>query len=194
MGADDRTHRSRRQPVAHRVGVDGPGTTEALAITGPYGSGKSTLAAQIADLIEVAGVRYGAIDLDWLGWFDNHGSLEQGDHSMVLRNLAAVVANYRAVGVDRFVVAHSLESADDVAMLSAAMAMPVRTVELVVPMDEIERRLAADPTTGRRQDLEEARRWVAESIGTGFADLTMANDRPITEVAAEIIAWLGWTD
>jgi thymidylate kinase len=166
--------------------------SEALAIIGPYGSGKSTMAAQIADIIESVGVRYAAIDLDWLAWYHDQQPHDQGDRSMLHRNLASVVANYRTVGVDRFVVALSLESADDVILLAEAMGMPVRTVELAVPIEEIERRLAADPTTERREDPEEARRWVAESIGSGFAYLTVANDRPVAEVAAEIIEWLGW--
>ena len=112
---------------------------------------------------------------------------------MALRNLRSVVANYRTVGIDRFVVAHSPKNAEEVARLAEAMGMPVRSVELTVPIEEIERRLAADPTTGRREDFEEARRWIAESIGTGFSDRTVSNDRPVTDVAAEIIDWLGWT-
>lgn len=165
---------------------------EAVAITGPYGSGKSTLAAQIADMIETAGVRYAAIDLDWLGWYDDQRPREEGDRSVLLRNLSSVVANYRSVGVDRFVVALALTGPDEVALLAKAMRMAVPTVELIVPIEEIERRLETDPTTGREADLEEARRWSRDSIGSGFSDLVIANAGPVPEVASEIVAWLGW--
>ena len=70
--------------------------------------------------------------------------------------------------------------------------MPVRVVRLTVTMDEIERRLRSDVTAGREDDLREAREWVAAGLGEGFEDLTVANGRPIREVASEIVGWLGW--
>jgi adenylylsulfate kinase-like enzyme len=165
----------------------------AVAIIGPYGSGKSTLTAQIADLLESRDVRYAAIDLDWLGWYHDQRVHDHADSTMMLRNLTSVVDNYRSVGVDHFVVALSLASQADVQRLAGAMGMPIRTVELTVPIDVIERRLVGDPTTGRRQDLVEARRQVAESVGTGFSDLVVDNDRDVLNVADEIISWLQWT-
>lgn len=163
--------------------------TEALVITGLYGSGKTTLAAQIGDLLEDMGLRYATIDLDWLGWYEDHRPRPEGDWSMMQRNLAAVVANYRDLEIDHFVLARALQGFEDVELLVETLKMPVRTVELVVPIEVIERRLASDPTTGRRNDLDQARRWAADSTGTGFADLVVSNDRPILEVANEVIDW-----
>jgi hypothetical protein len=111
---------------------------------------------------------------------------------MLHRNLASVVDNYRSIDIDHFVVALALTSTDDVARLSETMGMPVRVVELTVPIDLIERRLEADPTTGRRLDLEESKRWDANSTGSGFSDLVVANVRPIEEVASQVLDWLGW--
>ena len=70
--------------------------------------------------------------------------------------------------------------------------MPVRVVRLRVTMDEIDRRLRSDVTAGREDDLREAGEWAAAGLGEGFEDLTVANDRPIREVATEIVDWLGW--
>ena len=70
--------------------------------------------------------------------------------------------------------------------------MPLRVVRLTLPIEEIERRLAPDPTSGRRDDLEHAREQVADEVGAGLEDVAVANDRPIGEVAAEIVRWLGW--
>ena len=39
----------------------------ALLVTGAYGTGKTSLVEEIADIFEHGGVRFGAIDLDWLG-------------------------------------------------------------------------------------------------------------------------------
>ena len=41
---------------------------EAALITGVFGSGKSTVLAEAADLLEVGGLPFAAIDVDWLGW------------------------------------------------------------------------------------------------------------------------------
>jgi hypothetical protein len=65
-------------------------------------------------------------------------------------------------------------------------------VRLVVPIEEIERRLGRNPTTGRQADLDEARVQVEERIGEGVEDLAVRGDRPIGEVCADILDWLGW--
>lgn len=166
--------------------------TEALAITGAYGTGKSTLAAQIGDILDDSTIRYAAIDLDWLGWYEDHRPRPDDDWSMLLRNLASMVENYRSIDIDHFVVALALTSPSGVTLLSETMDMPVRTVELVVPIHLIERRLEPEPTSGRRLDLEEAKKWAANSTGSGFADLVVDNTRPIIEVASEVLDWLGW--
>jgi hypothetical protein len=41
---------------------------EAALITGVFGSGKSTVLAEAADLLEVGGLPFAAVDVDWLGW------------------------------------------------------------------------------------------------------------------------------
>ena len=66
-------------------------------------------------------------------------------------------------------------------------------MRLEVPLEEITRRLQPDPTSGRRDDLEVAAQWLADSIGVGVEDLSVANTTPIHDVASQIIDWLGWT-
>jgi adenylylsulfate kinase-like enzyme len=166
---------------------------EAVLLSGAYGTGKSSVAAEMAELLEERGLPYAAIDLDWLAWAnieDGHG--EAGERLM-LANLAPMIGNYRAAELTRFVLAGLLTSTDERERLRDTLGMRLRVVRLTVPLDEIERRLGADPTVGRRDDLEQARRQVAERIGEGLEDVAIANDRPIGEVATEIIGWLGWT-
>ena len=68
-----------------------------------------------------------------------------------------------------------------------------RDIEVVLaPSLQIEERLRADVTTERRDDLREAAAWMATSRGVGVEDLTVANDRPIRQVATTILKWLGW--
>lgn len=165
---------------------------EAVLLTGVYGVGKSTIAAEMADLLEEADVPYAALDLDWLTWCNAGDGDRAREHAMLLRNLGAVVANYRAAGARYFVLARWIHDGAELASLVTTMAMPLRTVELTVPLDEIARRLATDPTAGRQDDLAESVAWVEDGRGTGLADYTIDNDRPVRDVAIDILGWLAW--
>jgi hypothetical protein len=169
-----------------------PVRVEAVLLTGLFGVGKSTIAAEMADLLEDAGVPYAALDLDWLTWCNAGDGDRASEHAMLLRNLDAVVANYRASDVRYFVLARWIHDHDELAGLVTTMAMPLHTVELVVPLDEITRRLVTDPTAGRRDDLAESVAWVETGRGLGLAEYTVENDRPVREVAADILRWLAW--
>lgn len=162
-------------------------------ITGLYGSGKSSVAAEIAEILERVGVAYGAIDLDWLTWFEVPG-LDQGALDRVyLDNVAAVVENYRKAGVTRFVFAGAVASRSEVAAVEAAAGIALRTVRLTASPSVLEERLLADPISGRVDDLETVRRWITEGAGLDVGDLVVTNDgRPLQETAREIIDWLGW--
>jgi hypothetical protein len=167
-------------------------SVEAVLICGAYGTGKSSLAADIAELLEARDVPYAAIDLDWLAWAnveDGHG---EGGERLMLANLAALIANFHAAGMTRFVLAGLLTGADERERLRATLGMPLRVVRLTVPIEEIERRLAPDPTSGRAGDLEEARRQVATGVGVGLEDVAVDNHRPSAETASELVRWLGW--
>ena len=153
------------------------------------------MAQEIADLLEKQNAPYALLDLDFLAWFDTGG--DEGRprwRSMMLKNLAAVVGNYLAVGVRFFVLAGALRDRTELDGLAAELPMPLRVVRLTVPLPEIEKRLRFDPTRGRREDLREAAVWVAGSVGVGIEEVTVSNDRPIREMAAEIADWLGWGD
>jgi hypothetical protein len=91
-----------------------------------------------------------------------------------------------------FVLARWIRNRDELAGLVATMAMPLHTVEPAVPLDEITRRLATDPTAGRRDDLAESAAWVEKGRGAGSAEYTVENDRRVRDVAADILRWLDW--
>ncbi len=169
-----------------RTGVDG------VLIIGIFGVGKSSVAAEIADILEARSDRYAAIDLDWLTWADTGDTEPGAEHRMLVRNLSCVVGNYLDAGILRFVMARSIRDGSELASLRAAIPVPIRVVRLTAPMDEVERRPRSDVTSGREDDLREATEWVAQGLGEGIEDLAIANDRPIREVATEIVHRLGW--
>lgn len=111
---------------------------------------------------------------------------------MYLANVAAVVRHYRDFGVRHVVLAGAVRDKDEVRALETAAAIPLRVVRLEVTLDEIARRLRPDPTSGRRDDLKVAAQWLADSVGVGVEDLSIANAGPIQSVACKIIDWLDW--
>ena len=178
--------------------MDGSEAPEAVLITGVYGSGKSSVAAELTTYLDEnePGVSYGAIDLDWLGWFNARQIGEHSDEAtrVMERNLVSVIQNYAYVGVDRFILAGAyLEPGREVASLRAAIAMPLRVVGLHDSLEEVRRRLSPSPESGRAEDLEQAEEWLAsDAAGFSFADLMVDGEQPLPEVARTIAEWLGW--
>jgi hypothetical protein len=193
---------------------------EAALITGVFGSGKSTVLAEAADLLEVGGLPFAAIDVDWLGWAltaadatdaaAEHGAgagpgavlgsaaADVAEHpafsDLTLENLGLVVANDRRHGIERFLLAHAVWTPGELAVLRAALDMPVRVVGLRVPLPVVQARLGADPTRGRQDDLARTEAYLAEGVDAVAVDLTLDADRPVASVARELIDWLGWLD
>jgi len=161
---------------------------DGVLVTGVYGSGKSSVAAEITYLLEQRDRPYALLDLDYLGWVADH---EMG-YRMMLRNLAAVAPNYRDAGIDTFVVAYFVRDLDALRSIREALGVPVRVVRLSVPLPEIERRLAGDVTSGRRDDLRDAASSFAHGEGLGVEDIAVDNDRDVRSVALEVMSWLGW--
>ena len=172
--------------------VGTPPAGEAVLLTGVYGVGKTTIAIEIADVLERGVVPFAALDLDWLTWCNAGAGDRHGEHEMMLRNLDSVMVNYRAAGVRHYVLARSIFDRDELMGLTRTMAMPTRTVEITLPFDEISRRLATDPTSGRRDDLSTSGTRMVDGAGTGFADRVVVNDQPVRVIALDILRWLGW--
>jgi adenylylsulfate kinase-like enzyme len=161
-------------------------------ITGVYGSGKSSVAKEIAYLLEQRRQPYALLDLDFLGWGVDYSEDGAAGFRLMLRNLAAVVSNYREAGISVFVLAYFVSGHDELRGIRDAVGVPLRVVRLAVPLSLIEQRLAADVTTERQEELREAARQIAAGEGAGVQDVTLANDRPVQIVAQQIMSWLGW--
>jgi len=161
---------------------------QGVLITGVYGSGKSSVAAEIGYELEQRGELYALLDLDFLGWVGDHDT----GRATMLRNLAAVAPNYRNLGVGRYVLAYFVPDRGALEAIKEALAVPLRVVRLSVPITEIERRLSADVTTGRKDDLRDAAESIATSAGAGVEDLLIENTGPVQEIAGAVMSWLDW--
>ena len=111
---------------------------------------------------------------------------------LMLQNLAAVAANYRRAGIRLFVLAYFVRSLSEVGGVQEALGLPLRVVRLQVPLPDIERRLAVDVTSGRRDDLRAAAASIAAAEGAGVEDVVIGNDRPVGVVARDVLTFLGW--
>jgi gluconate kinase len=172
---------------ASRQGASG------VLVGGVYGSGKSTVAEEMAARLEHAGRAFAALDLDWLSWFGTERIDPHRDRAVFLANLSAVVTNYLAAGVRDFVLAGSIDEQAELDEIRAAVPFPLTVVELRAPWDVIELRLRSSPTAGRVEDLVEARRRLdAAEPGPSF-DAVIDADRPVGDVASEVLALVGWT-
>ena len=156
---------------------------EGVLITGVYGAGKSTVAAEISYLLEQRRQPYALLDLDFLGWGVNSFDGSAAGNPFMLRNLAAMVSNYREGGISVFILAYFVSSHDELRGIREACG---------VPLPDIEQRLSADVTTERREELREAARQITAAEGVGIEDIVLPNDRPVPVVAQQIMTWLGW--
>jgi len=165
---------------------------QAVLLTGVYGSGKTSVVAEMATVFEERGMAYAAMDLDWLGWFDVGWDDDEAHHGVMIANLEAVVRNYLDAGARFLMFALSIEHRWELDAIRSAIPCPLSVARIVAEIETIELRCAADPTTGRVVDLHLARTWLDQDLGIGFDDFAVTNDRPIRQVAVEVIAQLGW--
>ena len=147
---------------------------------------------EIAYLLEQRAEPYALLDLDYLSWGGTGADDRAAEFGLMLQNLSAVAANYRRAGIRLFVLAYFVRSPDEVRSVRDAVGLPLRVVRLEVPLPDIERRLAGDVTSGRRDDLREAAVSVAAAEGIGVEDVVIGNDRPIGVVARDVLSFLGW--
>ena len=163
-----------------------------VLISGAFGTGKSSTAEEMATLIEARGLAYAAIDLDWLAWFDTGRDEKEEGERVMLDNLVAVVENYLRVGVRYFVLAGWFADQGELDALRAVLPFPLTVVELRASWPTIERRLRSSPTSGRLDDLRRARDQIEVVEGAPRVDATIDGDRPVGEVASDILRLLRW--
>src|ERR1700722_11084500 len=163
-------------------------SAEGVLITGVFGSGKSSVAAEIGYELEQRGDLYALLDLDFLGWVGDHDT----GRATMLRNLAAIAPSYRDLGVIRYVVAYFVPDGRTLQQIKDALGVRLRVLRLSVPVAEIERRLIADVTSGRKDDLRDAAEAVATSAGIGLEDLLVDRTESVQKLAGQVMSALGW--
>ena len=185
---------SKRTPAARDVAPT-PADARAVLINGVYGVGKSTTAVEVADRLDAAGIPFAAIDLDWLGWYGAPVDWDEHDDPRIgLANLAALRVNFLGVGVRSFILAGRVREEAHLAALRSTLGMPLTVVRIDVPLGVIAARLGGDPTASRAEDLQVATADLAAGADdTMPADWVVDGNRPVAEVADEVLQRLGWS-
>lgn len=172
--------------------------SKALFIGGRAGAGKSSAGYEIHAQLSAARIQHCLIE------GDNLDMAWPAPHELGLRlaeqNLAAMWANYRALGYRRMIYTNTASVFEKViSELTAAMGdNPHVTAILLTCSDAIARQRLAQRETGselashiERSDLM-ARRL--DRRAPAWVHRVATDSRAITDIAAEIIALSGWAD
>jgi hypothetical protein len=93
----------------------------AILLIGPVGSGKTTTLHELEAMLAARDLPNAIVDLDWLAWATPPACSGVSHHELLVRNLADVWANYRAVGIHHIAVARALHDAAEVQCVRNAL-------------------------------------------------------------------------
>lgn len=171
-----------------------PVSVPTLLLSGTVGVGKSTVAAEINDVLAELMIPNAAVDLDALVW--QWPSSGKWNSNLMFENLASLWPNYQSHGAGHLIIARVLEDRSELVRYENAVPGAVITVcRLTVPEAVRLDRLALRMPPGPSRDWHLARSVELESIlaRQGCEDFTVENgDRPVREVAVEVLVRAGW--
>lgn len=170
---------------------------DSIFVNGTVGSGKSTVAAAIGRLEESAGNAHAIIDLDDIrrAWPSPPG--DDFHHELELANLRALAHNYRAAGVERFVLAGVIEVAGEVrryqdALEPSGLFVCRLTVDHAVRAERLRRR-HGDDIDGRDWSLERMPEMASVLADADLDAMVLdTTNAPPPELAERIRHAAGW--
>ena len=167
------------------------GKVPVLVLSGSMGSGKSTVLSEAYDLLTEAKIAHAVIDLDWLT-----AMYPRQDRGLMVRNLAAVWPVYASAGADRLLVAWVVENRSELQRFREAIpgAEPI-VCQLTASFETTRQRLRLrEPGMFQEEALarSEALATILEHAHAEDFRVDNNGDRPITEVAREVLSRAGW--
>jgi hypothetical protein len=169
-------------------------TRHAVLLTGGLGAGKTAVAKEVITIASAVGLHAAAIDLDWLGWTTEATG---GVDDLIARNLAAIAANYVALGIDHLVLARGIVNPDGLEVVSAALpGWKLEVVRLNATTGTMEHRIRARDSGA---ELEEHLAQVGEIAqrvreATPSAHVVVNEQRALRDVARDVMLAAGWID
>jgi adenylylsulfate kinase-like enzyme len=168
-------------------------TPSAVLLRAPVGGGKTTVAATLNWVLSEHDVAHAVLELDWLS--SSWPRIGQWNRVLRTRNLQAVTTEYRAVGIERFVVAGVVELREEIDEITDAIGVPAITVcGLRAPVSVLTERVTQRDTGRVRQwHVDRAAVLAAQMANDGLDDLVVDTEGKDHEaVAREIATRVGW--
>jgi hypothetical protein len=166
--------------------------SEALFIGGRSGVGKSSVGNEIHVQLSAASIRHCLIEGDNL----DLAFPPPWEHGLAERNLAAMWANYRELNYRRMIYTNTV-SVRFVDNLTAAMGDdPLVIAVLLTASDVTARQRLAQREIGTALESHVNRSGIAarelEQLSPPWVHRVATDERPVADIAAEIVALTGW--
>jgi gluconate kinase len=169
---------------------------EGVAITGTIGVGKTAVAEALSELMHHEGLRHALIDVDWLGQvYPPPRTDDPYDLSLAFRNLTAIAPNFLAAGARYFIVAATLTSRRELDGLRSALPrVRLHVCRLTASPETITVRIRGRELGSLLNDFLARTQSLDRHIRAArMEDFVVVNDdRPIAEVASDLLARLAW--
>ena len=167
-----------------------------LHLSGSMGAGKTTVMGEASDLLIEANVSHACVDFDGLALIHPHAPDDPDGCGLAFRNLKSIWANYRAVGIERLVIAAVIESRSQLAHYEDAVpGAEIVLCRLLAPMATMHDRLRSrDPGIYLPRFLARSTRLDGILAARRIEDFTVDNGpgRHVTDVAREVLRRAGW--
>jgi len=169
--------------------------TPVLLVTGPVGVGKTAVLHEADRLLTKGQIPHATLVLEAIGQSWPVPADDEWNERIAYRNLACVWSNFAAGGAERLLLERVLEQRSQLRHLEAAIpGAEVIVVRLRAPLALIEKRVRAREPHAVSEWHFGAARWLTPRMDEWAVEdhLVENDDRPLTEVAAEVLQSAGW--
>ena len=164
-----------------------------LAISGAVGVGKSSVLVELHDILEHEKVPHGCVERDALSYsWPTQGRFNE---VMVERNLSCLIPNFLDAGATHLIIAGVIESADDLEVYRRCIPnAEIQVCRLTADVDIRRERLRGrEKGTGLDWHLNRTVELDGILDRGKIEDFRVDNgDRPLREVALEVLTRAGW--
>jgi adenylylsulfate kinase len=164
-----------------------------LAISGAVGVGKTSVLVELHDILVSERISHGCVERDALSYsWPPQGRFNE---AIVERNLSCVVANFLEAGATRLLIAGVIEGAADLAVYRRCVPnAEIQVCRLTADLDLRRQRLRMrERGAGLDWHLDRTAELDTILDRVGIEDFSVDNgDRPLREVALEVLARAGW--